>query len=216
MLLEAALSFLFPDSAKCFLCNSPAVQSSLCADCVSNFHVSRSTMQPNVEHVSRVFALAPYRGNVRKKLHALKYWDRSAYARCFAQAVCDLSILTERYDLVTAIPMHRRRFIQRGYNQAELLATQIAARQCTPYRQVFKRVQDTRPQHLLGRRARQENLANAFVLTDKVEGLKVLIVDDILTTGSTLSAAANLLLTANVNHVDALVVAVSLAKSANH
>lgn len=216
MLLEGVLSFLFPDPAKCFLCNSPAGQSPLCPGCVANFRASRSTMQPKVEHVSRVFALAAYRGHVRQKLHALKYWDRSAYARCFAQAVCDLSILTERYDLVTAIPMHRRRFIQRGYNQAELLATQIATRQCTLYRQVFKRVQDTRPQHLLGRRARQENLANAFVLTDRVEGLKVLIVDDILTTGSTLSAAASLLLTANAKHVDALVVAVSLVKFANY
>lgn len=213
MLLEGALCFLFPDPAKCFLCGTPAAQSSLCSACASSFRASCSAFQPKVEYVSRVFALASYRGDVRKKLHALKYWDRPAFARNFAQAICDLSILTERYDLVTAIPMHRHRFIQRGYNQAELLATEIAARQRTPFRQVLKRVQDTRPQHLLGRMARQENLAHAFVLTHNVEGTRVLLVDDILTTGSTLSAAARLLVTANAKHVDALVVAVSLANS---
>jgi len=214
MLLEAALRFLFPDPAKCFLCGAPVALSPLCTACASSFRAGRSTMQPKIEFVNRVFALAPYRGEVRKKLHALKYWDRPAFARSFAQAVCDLAILTERYDLVTAIPMHRRRFIQRGYNQAELLAREIAARQRTPFRQVLKRVQDTRPQHLLGRMARQENLAHALALTARVEGLRVLLVDDILTTGSTLSAAASLLVTSKVKHVDALVVAVSLADSA--
>ena len=214
MLLEPVLRFLFPDPARCFLCGASTSPSPLCSACASGFHLNQGTLHPKVEHVGRVFALAPYRGGVRKKLHALKYWDRPAFARNFAQAVCDLSILTERYDLVTAVPMHRRRFIQRGYNQAELLATEIAARQRTPFRQILKRVHDTRPQHLLGRMARQENLAHAFTLTDRVEGMRVLIVDDILTTGSTLGAAASLLVTAKVNRVDALVVAVSLANSA--
>lgn len=215
MVVQGLLNFLFPDPLQCFLCGTSIPAKGICPACAKLLHQAEQRLKLlSIPHVREVYALAPYTQHIRKRLHALKYWDKTVFARNFAQAVIDRGIITERYDFVTAVPMHRRRYIQRGYNQAELLAEEIATARQLPFRLVLKRVRHTKPQHMLGRTARAENVADAFMLTGDVRGQRVLLVDDILTTGSTLSYAASQLAKAGVKQVDALVVAVSLSGSA--
>lgn len=206
MVLETFLRFLFPDPAVCFLCGGPPGEKTLCPTCAARMPVVQHVP---VTHVDAIFALGLYQGSIRKRLHTLKYWDKPHVARRFADAVVEACLLNRSYDVVTAIPMHRRRFIQRGYNQAELLATEIAVRYHFAYRPLLKRVRDTRPQHMLGRFDRLSNVEGAFSVISEVQGLNVLVVDDILTTGSTLSAVAGLLKSSGATRVDALTIAVA-------
>lgn len=215
MLLDNLLSFIFPDAKQCYLCGDSLERADICAACLHKGQKAQKHIAHiKPEYITELHALTIYTEQVRRRLHALKFNNKPAFARSFAQAVDCKLILAARYDLVTAVPMHRQRYIQRGYNQAELLAKEIAALQRLPCRQLLKRDQATKPQHTLGKQARRTNVAGAFSIIGNVEGLKVLVVDDILTTGSTLGAVARCLVNAGASQVDALVVAVSLPNSA--
>jgi ComF family protein len=118
----------------------------------------------------------------------------------------------EQADLVTAVPLYRWRFYPRGYNQAALLARQLRRHGLrAPLRRVLVRVRDTRPQVGLSRAARLANVRGAFRVRrpDDVRGRRVLLVDDVMTTGATAGACARALKAAGAKGVTVAVAAVA-------
>ena len=117
--------------------------------------------------------------------------------------------LPEGPDLVTAVPMHWRRLLARGYNQSVELARAVAGRLGVPLReQALRKERHTVPQSSLGARERKANLAGAFLAdASPVAGKNVLLVDDVMTTGSTLEAASLALRAAGASRVEVLVLA---------
>ena len=118
----------------------------------------------------------------------------------------------EAYDLVTAVPLHWRRRWQRGFNQAELLAREIARRCGVPFVHTLRRLQATRAQAGLSNTARRRNVAAAFVCRRAaskglLSGRRVLLIDDVMTTGSTAAACARTLKAAGAARVALLTVA---------
>jgi len=112
-------------------------------------------------------------------------------------------------DLLVPVPLSPRRLRERGYNQALLLAEEASKWCGISCAEVLDRVRNTRPQWRLGRQQRQENVAAAFGLKPaaRVEGLNIVLIDDVCTTGSSLEACARILLDAKAKTVSAYVLA---------
>lgn len=149
-------------------------------------------------------------GTARQLIHRFKYRGDVALSRPLAALAADA--WNERYpgpppDLVTAIPLHWTRRIRRGYNQAELLAREFGIRQKLPWQGLLRRCHATGSQARLTRAQRQKNLKNAFVCRESIQGAEVLLIDDVLTTGATLSAATRALLQAGAENVYILTLA---------
>jgi ComF family protein len=155
---------------------------------------------------------ASFSGPVRASLHALKYGGERRLAGPLASALAARWQAAGRAgDLVTWVPVHPRRRRDRGFDQAEELARSMAAALGLPVARTVARVTATTAQHGLGQRDRLANLAGAFVVPSgdirSVAGRWPILVDDIVTTGATLSACASALRTAGAIGVSAIAVA---------
>lgn len=159
---------------------------------------------------ARARAVCRFDGAARELVHRLKYGDRIDLAltlgRMMAQAGREL--LGEA-EIVAPIPLHRTRLWSRRFNQAAALAGVVARQADRPFRPaLLARVKRTRQQVGLTRPQRADNLQGAFRVPDairpQVEGRRILLIDDVLTTGATANAAARALLRAGAGAVDVL------------
>jgi ComF family protein len=116
-------------------------------------------------------------------------------ARWLRAALDDARLHRCRFDIIIPVPLHPTRQRERGFNQATLLAELLSAQVSIPSKMLLERVRYTTTQTALDRAERMENLHNAFRLRKNmdVRGLRVLLIDDVLTTGSTLSECARIL-----------------------
>jgi len=129
-------------------------------------------------------------------VQTLKYQGRRALARGLGGRLAQSLSMHYRPDLVVEVPMHGVRRRERGFNQAAWLAEAVAARLAAPWLEgALTRVHPTPPQTRLGAAARRSNLRGAFRVRDPeaLRGRKVLLVDDVITTGSTVEACLDVL-----------------------
>jgi ComF family protein len=162
----------------------------------------------------RARAALRYDDGSRGLILAFKHADRTdtapAFGRWLARAGAEL---TSEADLIAPVPLHRWRLLKRGYNQAAILAQALARETAaTLLPDLLQRVRATASQQGLGGRARAENVtAGAFRVHPwhrrRIEGARVLLVDDVLTTGATVEACARVLHRAKVVQVDVLTLA---------
>jgi ComF family protein len=150
-----------------------------------------------------------YEDELRDLIHLLKFDHVPATAKLLAapmaRAIADLAGVAARDLLVVAVPLHRQRLRQRGYNQSVLLADAAIARlklshpawELTQAHSVLIRRRPTESQWVLAPRGRRRNLEGAFAipdeLRDRVRGREILLVDDIMTSGATAREAARVL-----------------------
>ncbi len=161
----------------------------------------------------RVRAFGRYEGRLREAVHALKYRGRLALAGPLGRALAELLVtdpLLKTPDLLVPVPLHPRREAQRGFNQAEELAREVGRYLNTPARRVLARVRDTPSQTELDEDERRRNVRGAFVVREPVRGLRLVLVDDVVTTGSTLAECAAVLQAAGAAEVVGVALAMAL------
>ncbi len=134
---------------------------------------------------------------VSSSIYAFKYKNRRVYGEVYGREMAKTFrkiIRLWEIDVIVPVPLHRKKQKKRGYNQAEILAKEIGFRVGIPVdTTLIKRKKNTVPQKEFTRKERKKNLKNAFEVTGKVEGKRVLIIDDIYTTGSTIDSISILL-----------------------
>ncbi len=161
---------------------------------------------------SSVRSVFKYRGPVKDLIHELKYNGYNSPAGYFAVPLGELiesDPELQDHDFLCPVPLHRVRQRERGYNQSELIAYAASVISGMPYAEPLKRRFYTRSQTLLSRAKRHKNLLNAFkvINANDVKGKRIIVVDDVFTTGSTLNEIAKTLLAAGAGKVTALTVA---------
>ncbi|MFG1477625.1 ComF family protein [Xanthobacter sp. V4C-4] len=158
----------------------------------------------------RARAVALFTDVARDLVHNLKYADRLDVAAPMARmmALAGRELIADA-DLIVPVPLHAVRLWRRRFNQAALLARHLAPTDGPPVRaDLLRRRRATSSQTRLGRQARRANVADAFApcgdAASVLPGQRVLLVDDVYTTGATLDACARVLRRAGAAHVDAL------------
>ena len=204
---------------RCPLCHLPANGSHplWCSHCLARFpcrpycrHCG-NTLAANADHCGqcltaprpwqRFYRLGEYQFPLRHLIHQLKFQRKFWLAQPLGELMAQQ--IDEPAPLLLPIPLHPLRLFQRGFNQSSLIA-QAVARQTGSQLDTrrLKRQRYTPPQHTLSKAQRQHNLEQAFILKGEKLPSHVALVDDVVTTGSTVAEAATLLRQAGVKRID--------------
>lgn len=183
----------------CSLCHSPSFLGQTCTTCDSV--------------LDAVVALSSYETPIIQALiTAYKY----EYVRALEPSIALFidrffrkNTITFPYDYLVPIPLHYRKFAERGFNQAEEVARMLSRHIFIPLSSPLRRVRHTKPQAHLEKEARIENAKSLFRVTsvEEVVGKRILLVDDVYTTGATMQACARALLAAGATAVGGFVLA---------
>jgi ComF family protein len=152
------------------------------------------------------YSFGAYEGVLRELIHLLKYGKVRTLARPLSALLAQALPRDEAFDAAIPVPLYWRRRLQRGFNQAELLARGLSGRTGIPVVKALRRVRPTPTQAGLGTSARRQNVARAFRARG-VHGKRILLIDDVMTTGATASACALALKQAGARRVALLTVA---------
>lgn len=214
--ISLLLDLLFPP--KCVFCRRilPSGREGICGDCQTALPwISGPAAEQKGEFFSLCASPLWYHGSVRESFHRYKFQGLRSYAGVYGRLMgqCVRDHLSGRYDLITWVPLSPKRRKARGYDQAMLLAQAAAAELGEAVTATLSKVRDVAAQSGLGKDegARRANVLGAYQILDleRVAGKRVLLVDDIITTGSTISECARVLRTAGA----ADVVCVTLARA---
>jgi len=188
----------------CSRCALPLPQAGICGQCLR-----AAASNPGSPPLDAVYAAFDYAFPLDRLLPRLKFHRDFAAGRVLAQCMAERFATLPRPDALVPLPLHRARLRQRGYDQALELARPLAKALRLPLRtDLLHRQKATAAQSRLDANARKRNLRGAFAVTPKTSlPAHVVLLDDVMTTGATLQAAATVLRKAGVARIDAWVCA---------
>lgn len=211
--IEKILDLIFPPV--CGICNKE-INTYLCEKCEKE--INKITCVGENKYGDKYFSihmyLFKYEGIIRNKIISYKFDDKPYLYKTFCEIfvknkkVCEF---LKNYDIIISVPMYKRKKNQRGYNQSELIAKEIAKKiENIEYRNdILLKIKNTPKQSSLNKEQRKENLKNAYVVNNNeyILNKNILIFDDIYTTGSTANECAKTLIEAGAKDVGILTIA---------
>ncbi|MBL7013790.1 MAG: ComF family protein [Candidatus Marinimicrobia bacterium] len=212
-----AMDLVFPNL--CLSCDEPILRSkqSLCESCLGKLQSLSS--KPSIEHltvkdgVDEAFVGWAFSDELRAPIHSLKYQDRALLGKELGKMLGNKSSKISWIDYLIPVPLHAVKERDRGYNQADWIAKGLGEKWNIPVkRNMISRIKQTETQTALNQIERRENMNSAFHVHKDVSGASIGIVDDVLTTGSTISSMAVELKKAGAQKIIALTVATPLEK----
>lgn len=210
-IFQRIASWLFPD--KCVLCGRvlESDEMDLCHHC--RIHAPECPMpKTQYPYLKQWLALWYYEDDVRSSLLRFKFHGRQHYAQAYGRLLA-MKLSREEwtdFDILTWIPISDKRRRRRGYDQVELIAGALAQELAVTARPCLKKIQDNPAQSgIVGQAERRANVLGVYQVVEAgaVSGRRVLLLDDIVTTGSTAGECARVLLTAGAKEVKLAVVA---------
>ena len=197
-MLSALLDFLFPPH--CPSCHACVERRGFCQTCARQLIGVRRMMEMGAmaEHLTGVWVLAHYRAGVRDLLRALKYRRNMAVLDDLRTILAAGEEVLEELPpslLAVPVPLAMQRQKERGFNQTEEIFAPWFAAHGIPFEPILIRTRETMPLYEMMRTERRQELRGAFALVDgaDVQGKDLLLVDDIMTTGATLTECAHVL-----------------------
>lgn len=207
------VNFLFPP--KCVLCRKVLEnrETDLCRCCRTDAPQYSGTKR-KLQFLDSFLAVWYYEKNVRGSLLRYKFYGARSYASCYGRllAMALQKEYPQGFDVVTWIPISRIRKLRRGYDQVELLARAVARELDMEPVPTLRKIRNNRQQSRIRDAAkRRANVLGVYRVTDPepIRGKRVLLLDDIITTGATASEAARVLLTNGAKEVHCAAVAAS-------
>lgn len=211
--IEKILDLIFPPV--CGICNKE-INTYLCGKCEKE--INKITCVGENRYDNKYFSthmyLFKYEGIIRNKIISYKFNDNPYLYKTFCEIfvknkkVCEF---LKKYDIIISVPMYKKKKNQRGYNQSELIAREIAKKiENIEYRNdILIKIRNTAKQSSLNKEQRKENLKNAYVVNNNeyILNKNILIFDDIYTTGSTANECAKTLIEAGAKDVGILTIA---------
>ena len=142
---------------------------------------------------------------MRQSLLHYKYYGSREYGEYYAASICrymERDIRAWNPDVIIHVPMYPRKQRERGFNQAADIADRVGRNLKIPVPdQIIRKTKNTRSQKKLSAAERKQNLREAFQITERMDGLSILVMDDVYTTGSTIEAMAHVLKGAGADRV---------------
>ena len=205
-LVDYLLDLLYP--TRCVFCrrSMPPGKPGICPKCEGHLPFTENGGRRRGDFFSECVSALYYEGNVRDAIHRYKFNGVQAYAEVFGEltASCIYENLRGEYDILSWVPLDPRRRRTRGYDQTEMIARVVGKRLCRKPETVLRKRRGVQPQSDTGApEARRANIAGAYRVIDpeKINGKRILLIDDIVTTGSTLSECAKTLLLAGAEEI---------------
>ncbi len=201
------LDILFPP--RCVFCRrflKSGARMQICGECLDSLPFTKDGGGKTGEFFTACVAPLYYEGNVRESLLRFKFKDATGYAEEYGKLLADCirTHLAGRYDLISWVPLSRKRLKERGYDQAMLLALAAALELDDVAVSTLEKPLEAEKQSTMGSaEKRKANISGAYRAVDPelVEGKRILLIDDIVTTGATLSECAKTLLAAGAGEV---------------
>ena len=210
--LQGLLDLLYPPASRCLACGNKLAgkeEPPLCNVCDHNLALipaqnpcpgcgrpgaargCLACLRQSMRALDSVCSAFEHDGPARELVHALKYSKVFAAASPLAEGMAEvLWEQRDQFDLLVPVPLHKRKLRQRGFNQAVVLAQEVGTLAGLPAREMLGRTIDTAQQATLDAEARLANMRGAFEPLRPMIGLRVLIIDDVRTTGATAEAVA--------------------------